>query len=133
MKKHEIVHNNKDPTYCKRKNKGVIKIMNVDKHGNVIKDINSLSKDKKELLEYEFVDRKPSRVYILDEDEKYLLDSLLLILDSNELDDNEKVKMIRESVLAIQSSFSLELYVPFNAIKIYTEYYVTNYKDQEKK
>lgn len=102
--------------------------MNVDKHGNVIKDINSLSKDKKE-----FVDRKPSRVYILDEDEKYLLDSLLLILDSNELDDNEKVKMIRESVLAIQSSFSLELYVPFNAIKIYTEYYVTNYKDQEKK
>lgn len=105
--------------------------MNVDKHGNVIKDINSLSKDKKEL--YEFVDRKPSRVYILDEDEKYLLDSLLLILDSNELDDNEKVKMIRESVLAIQSSFSLELYVPFNAIKIYTEYYVTNYKDQEKK
>lgn len=51
MKKHEIVHNNKDPTYCKRKNKGVIKIMNVDKHGNVIKDINSLSKDKKELLE----------------------------------------------------------------------------------
>ena len=107
--------------------------MNVDKHGNVIKDINSLSKDKKELLEYEFVDRKPSRVYILDEDEKYLLDSLLLILDSNELDDNEKVKMIRESVLAIQSSFSLELYVPFNAIKIYTEYYVTNYKDQEKK
>lgn len=96
--------------------------MNVDKHGNVIKDINSLSKDKKELLEYEFVDRKPSRVYILDEDEKYLLDSLLLILDSNELDDNEKVKMIRESVLAIQSSFSLELYVPFNAIKIYTEY-----------
>ena len=107
--------------------------MNVDKHGNVIKDINSLSKDKKKLLEYEFVDRKPSRVYILDEDEKYLLDSLLLILDSNELDDNEKVKMIRESVLAIQSSFSLELYVPFNAIKIYTEYYVTNYKDQEKK
>lgn len=107
--------------------------MNVDKHGNVIKDINSLSKDKKELLEYEFVERKPSRVYILDEDEKYLLDSLLLILDSNELDDNEKVKMIRESVLAIQSSFSLELYVPFNAIKIYTEYYVTNYKDQEKK
>lgn len=107
--------------------------MNVDKHGNVIKDINSLSKDKKELLEYEFVDKKPSRVYILDEDEKYLLDSLLLILDSNELDDNEKVKMIRESVLAIQSSFSLELYVPFNAIKIYTEYYVTNYKDQEKK
>ena len=107
--------------------------MNVDKHGNVIKDINSLSKDKKELLEYEFVDRKPSRVYILDEDEKYLLDSLLLILSSNELDDNEKVKMIRESVLAIQSSFSLELYVPFNAIKIYTEYYVTNYKDQEKK
>lgn len=84
-------------------------------------------------MKYEFVDRKPSRVYILDEDEKYLLDSLLLILDSNELDDNEKVKMIRESVLAIQSSFSLELYVPFNAIKIYTEYYVTNYKDQEKK
>lgn len=127
------MYKNKAPTYCKRKNKGVIKIMNVDKHGNVIKDINSLSKDKKELLEYEFVDRKPSRVYILDEDEKYLLDSLLLILDSNELDDNEKVKMIRESVLAIQSSFSLELYVPFNAIKIYTEYYVTNYKDQEKK
>lgn len=97
--------------------------MNVDKHGNVIKDINSLSKDKKELLEYEFVDRKPSRVYILDEDEKYLLDSLLLILDSNELDDNEKVKMIRENILAIQSSFALELYIPFNAIKIYTEYY----------
>lgn len=106
--------------------------MNVDKHGNVIKDINSLSKDKKELLEYEFVDRKPSRVYILDEDEKYLLDSLLLILDSNELDDNEKVKMIRENILAIQSSFALELYIPFNAIKIYTEYYVTNYKEEKK-
>lgn len=49
------------------------------------------------------------------------------------VDKHGNVKMIRESVLAIQSSFSLELYVPFNAIKIYTEYYVTNYKDQEKK
>ncbi|KGJ53892.1 hypothetical protein CIAN88_06675 [[Clostridium] innocuum] len=105
--------------------------MNIVKQDNVIREIKSLPKVEKELLEYEFVDRKPSRVYILDEDEKYLLDSLLLILDSNELDDNEKVKMIRESVLAIQSSFSLELYVPFNAIKTYTEYYVTNYKKEK--
>lgn len=104
--------------------------MNIVKQDNVIREIKSLPKVEKELLEYEFVDRKPSRVYILDEDEKYLLDSLLLILDSNELDDNEKVKMIRKSVLAIQSSFALELYIPFNAIKTYTEYYVTNYKER---
>lgn len=104
--------------------------MNIVKQDNVIREIKSLPKVEKELLEYEFVDRKPSRVYILDEDEKYLLDSLLLILDSNELDDNEKVKMIRKSVLTIQSSFALELYIPFNAIKTYTEYYVTNYKER---
>lgn len=104
--------------------------MNTVKQGNVIREINSLSKDKKELLEYEFVDRQPSRVYILDEDEKYFIDSLILILDSHELHDNEKVKMIRKSVLAIQSSFALELYIPFNAIKTYTEYYVTNYKER---
>lgn len=126
------MYKNKDPTYYKRKNKGEIKIMNVDKHGNVIKDINSLSKDKKELLEYEFVDRKPSRVYILDEDEKYFLDSLLLILYSNKLNDSEKIKKIKEIVLEIQSSFALELYIPFNAIKIYTEYYITNYKEEKK-
>ena len=29
--------------------------------------------------------------------------------------------MIRENILAIQSSFALELYIPFNAIKIYTK------------
>ena len=98
--------------------------MNTVKQGNVIREINSLSKDKKELLEYEFVDRKPSRVYILDEDEKYFLDSLLLILNSNKLNDREKIKKIKEVVLAIQSSFALELYIPFNAIKIYTEYYI---------
>jgi len=34
---------------------------------------------------------------ILDEDEKYFIDSLILILDSHELHDNEKVKMIRKS------------------------------------
>lgn len=106
--------------------------MNVDKHGNVIKDINSLSKDKKELLEYEFVDRKPSRVYILDEDEKYFLDSLLFILYINKLNDSKKIKKIKEMVLGIQSSFALELYIPFNAIKIYTEYYITNYKEEKK-
>lgn len=38
-------------------------MMSVVKQGNVIKDINSLFKDKKELLEYEFINRKPSRVY----------------------------------------------------------------------
>ena len=103
--------------------------MNIVKQGNVIREINFLSKDKKELLEYE-LDRQPSRVYILDEDEKYFIDSLILILDSHELHDNEKVKMIRKSVLAIQSSFALELYIPFNAIKTYTEYYVTNYKER---
>ena len=64
---------------------------------------------------------------------QYLLNSLLLVLDSNELNDSEKVKKIRESVLAIQSSFALELYIPFNAIKTYTEYYVTNYKEREEK
>lgn len=37
--------------------------MNIVKQGNVIREINFLSKDKKELLEYEF-DRQPSRVYI---------------------------------------------------------------------
>ena len=45
--------------------------------------------------------------------------------------DNEKIKMIRKSVLAIQSSFALELYISFNAIKTYTEYYVTNYKKEK--
>lgn len=83
-----------------------------------------------ELLEYEFVDRKPTKIYVLDTDEEYFLNSLLLVLDSNELNDSEKVKKIRESVLAIQSSFALELYIPFNAIKTYTEYYVTNYKER---
>lgn len=39
--------------------------MNTVKQGNVIREINSLSKDKKELLEYEFIDRQPSKVYIL--------------------------------------------------------------------
>ena len=86
-----------------------------------------------ELLEYEFVDRKPTKIYVLDTDEEYFLNSLLLVLDSNELNDSEKVKKIRESVLAIQSSFALELYIPFNAIKTYTEYYVTNYKEREEK
>lgn len=85
-----------------------------------------------ELLEYEFVDRKPTKIYVLDTDEEYFLNSLLLVLDSNELNDSEKVKKIRESVLAIQSSFALELYIPFNAIKTYTEYYVTNYKKEKK-
>ena len=105
-------------------------MMSVVKQGNVIKDINSLFKDKKELLEYEFINRKPSRVYVLDTDEEYFLSSLLSVLDNNELNDTKKIRMIRENILAIQSSFALELYIPFNAIKIYTEYYVTNYKDQ---
>lgn len=108
-------------------------MMSVVKQGNVIKDINSLFKDKKELLEYEFINRKPSRVYVLDTDEEYFLSSLLSVFDNNELNDTKKIRMIRENILAIQSSFALELYIPFNAIKIYTEYYVTNYKDQEKK
>ena len=111
----------------------VAEMMSVVKQGNVIKDINSLFKDKKELLEYEFINRKPSRVYVLDTDEEYFLSSLLSVLDNNELNDTKKIRMIRENILAIQSSFALELYIPFNAIKIYTEYYVTNYKDQEKK
>ena len=101
-----------------------------------IKRVISDSKKKKkmvELLEYEFVDRKPTKIYVLDTDEEYFLNSLLLVLDSNELNDSEKVKKIRESVLAIQSSFALELYIPFNAIKTYTEYYVTNYKEREEK
>ena len=114
-------------------NEGVAEMMSVVKQGNVIKDINSLFKDKKELLEYEFINRKPSRVYVLDTDEEYFLSSLLSVLDNNELNDTKKIRMIRENILAIQSSFALELYIPFNAIKIYTEYYVTNYKDQEKK
>lgn len=105
--------------------------MNTVKQGNVIREINSLSKDKKELLEYEFIDRQPSRVYILDIDENYFIDSLILTLDSHELQDNEQVKMIRKSILAIQSSFALELYIPFNTIKTYTEYYVTNYKKEK--
>ncbi|MFR4323760.1 MAG: hypothetical protein ACLT22_06645 [Coprobacillus cateniformis] len=107
--------------------------MNIVKQGNVIREINSLSKDKKELLEYEFVDRQPSRVYVLDEDEGYFLECLLSILENNELNDTEKIRKTRESVLAIQSSFALELYIPFNAIKTYTEYYVTNYKEREEK
>ena len=96
----------------------------------VISD-SGLNEKMVELLEYEFVDRKPTKIYVLDTDEEYLLNSLLLVLDSNELNDSEKVKKIRESVLAIQSSFALELYIPFNAIKTYTEYYVTNYKERE--
>ena len=98
----------------------------------VISD-SGLNEKMVELLEYEFVDRKPTKIYVLDTDEEYLLNSLLLVLDSNELNDSEKVKKIRESVLAIQSSFALELYIPFNAIKTYTEYYVTNYKKREEK
>ena len=68
----------------------------------VISD-SGLNEKMVELLEYEFVDRKPTKIYVLD------------------------------SVLAIQSSFALELYIPFNAIKTYTEYYVTNYKEREEK
>lgn len=98
----------------------------------VISD-SGLNEKMVELLEYEFVDRKPTKIYVLDTDEEYLLNSLLLVVDSNELNDSEKVKKIRESVLAIQSSFALELYIPFNAIKTYTEYYVTNYKEREEK
>lgn len=97
----------------------------------VISD-SGLNEKMVELLEYEFVDRKPTKIYVLDTDEKYFINSLLLVLDSNELNDSEKVKKIRESVLAIQSSFALELYIPFNAIKTYTEYYVTNYKKEKK-
>lgn len=96
----------------------------------VISD-SGLNEKMVELLEYEFVDRKPTKIYVLDTDEEYFLNSLLLVLDSNEFNDSEKVKKIRESVLAIQSSFALELYIPFNAIKTYTEYYVTNYKERE--
>lgn len=95
----------------------------------VISD-SGLNEKMVELLEYEFVDRKPTKIYVLDTDEEYFLNLLLLVLDSNELNDSEKVKKIRESVLAIQSSFALELYIPFNAIKTYTEYYVTNYKER---
>ena len=95
----------------------------------VISD-SGLNEKMVELLEYEFVDRKPTKIYVLDTDEEYFLNSLLLVLDSNELNDSEKVKKIRESVLAIQSSFALELYIPFNAIKTHTEYYVTNYKER---
>ena len=98
----------------------------------VISD-SGLNEKMVELLKYEFVDRKPTKIYVLDTDEEYFLNSLLLVLDSNELNDSEKVKKIRESVLAIQSSFALELYIPFNAIKTYTEYYVTNYKEREEK
>lgn len=97
----------------------------------VISD-SGLNEKMVELLEYEFVDRKPTKIYVLDTDEEYFLNSLLLVLDSNELNDSEKVKKIRESVLAIQSSFALELYIPFNAIKTYTEYYATNYKKEKK-
>ena len=71
--------------------------MNIVKQGNVIREINSLSKDKKELLEYEFVDRQPSRVYVLDEDEGYFLECLLSILENNELNDTEKIRKTRES------------------------------------
>ena len=97
----------------------------------VISD-SGLNEKMVELLECEFVDRKPTKIYVLDTDEEYFLNSLLLVLDSNELNDSEKVKKIRESVLAIQSSFALELYIPVNAIKTYTEYYVTNYKKEKK-
>lgn len=107
--------------------------MNIVKQDNVIREIKSLPRVEKELLEYEFIDRTPSRVYVLDTDEEYFLSSLLSVLDNNELNDTKKIRMIRENILAIQSSFALELYIPFNAIKICTEYYVTNYKDQEKK
>lgn len=89
--------------------------MDIVKQDNVIREIKSLPK----------VEKEP--------DEEYFLSSLLSVLDNNELNDTKKIRMIRENILAIQSSFALELYIPFNAIKIYTEYYVTNYKDQEKK
>ncbi len=101
-----------------------------------IKDINSdmdFITIQGEVFEYEFVDRQPSRVYVLDEDEGYFLECLLSILENNELNDTEKIRKTRESVLGIQSSFALELYIPFNAIKTYTEYYVTNYKEREEK
>ena len=125
------MYKNKDSTNYKRQ--GRTKIMNIVKQDNVIREIKSLPKVEKELLEYEFIDRNPSRVYVLDTDEEYFLSSLLSVLDNNKLNDTKKIRMIRENILAIQSSFALELYIPFNAIKIYTEYYVTNYKDQEKK
>ena len=131
VKKDEVMYKNKDSTNYKRQ--GRTKIMNIVKQDNVIREIKSLPKVEKELLEYEFIDRNPSRVYVLDTDEEYFLSSLLSVLDNNKLNDTKKIRMIRENILAIQSSFALELYIPFNAIKIYTEYYVTNYKDQEKK
>ena len=121
-----------DLIYENEGEEGVTKIMNIVKQDNVIREIKSLPKVEKELLEYELINRKPSRVYVLDTDEEYFLSSLLSVIDNNELNDTKKIRMIRETILAIQSSFALELYIPFNAIKIYTEYYVTNYKDQEK-
>ena len=125
-------------TYKKKKESKANYIKFQDKKVNKMKFIkrvisdSGLNEKMVELLEYEFVDRKTTKIYVLDTDEEYLLNSLLLVLDSNELNDSEKVKKIRESVLAIQSSFALELYIPFNAIKTYTEYYVTNYKKEKK-
>ena len=44
--------------------------MNIVKQDNVIREIKSLPRVEKELLEYEFIDRNPSRVYVLDTDEE---------------------------------------------------------------
>ena len=57
--------------------------MNIVKQDNVIREIKSLPRVEKELLEYEFIDRNPSRVYVLDTDEEYFLSSLLSVLDNN--------------------------------------------------
>ena len=56
--------------------------MNIVKQDNVIREIKSLPRVEKELLEYEFIDRNPSRVYVLDTDEEYFLSSLLSVLDN---------------------------------------------------
>ena len=69
--------------------------MNIVKQDNVIREIKSLPRVEKELLEYEFIDRNPSRVYVLDTDEEYFLSSLLSVLDNNELNDTKKIRMIR--------------------------------------
>ena len=109
------MYKNKDSTNYKRQ--GRTKIMNIVKQDNVIREIKSLPKVEKELLEYEFIDRNPSRVYVLDTDEEYFLSSLLSVLDNNKLNDTKKIRMIRENILAIQSSFALELYIPWYYVK----------------
>ena len=101
--------------------------MNIVKQDNVIREIKSLPKVEKELLEYEFIDRNPSRVYVLDTDEEYFLSSLLSVLDNNELNDTKKIRMIRENILAIQSSFALELYIPLLFIFKYFTFYFFKY------